>query len=108
MELFHSTNKANFTLHIGQCYTDWDEAAMRYTDGEGLLALVEIDLDELNVVEVEGYDRDENEAPGDHGTDFGDIDVIVYEDEDPHGREHTTWRIVSARALAAIKIIDVE
>ena len=59
----------------------------------------------LSVLEVKDYDRERNTAPGDDDLDeYEDagVDVLVYQDESPDGREHETIRLVSPRAVAAL------
>jgi hypothetical protein len=99
------------TPRIGMCLTDCDRIASSYagwrTGQGGVVSELEIDLSGLTVVEVDGYDRDSDEAPGDisYGAEL-DADVIVYQDESPRGRSNTTWRLVSARAVAAVTIVS--
>ena len=38
----------------------------------------------------------------------GSVDVIIYTDEDVYGRRHETYRLMSARAVAAVNVIEVE
>ncbi len=38
----------------------------------------------------------------------GSVDVIIYQDEDVYGRRHETYRLMSARAVAAVNVIEVE
>jgi len=93
-------------FRLGTCFTESAVAAATYAYN-GSLVEVEIDLSGLIVTEVAGYDRDSDTAPGDRGlSEFAGIDIIVYEDEDLHGREHTTYRIISERALERVRIID--
>lgn len=103
-------------LHPGLCLTDDADAAAEYARycfaaGEArLVHTVTLDLDGLTVVEVDGYDRDANWAPGDGG-EYTDADVIVYIDETIGGNSHTTWRLMSPAALAAVTVgsaTDVE
>jgi len=99
--LHHGAHTA-FTLHIGQCWTEDESDALTY--GEHL-GTVELDMSGLVVRELdEGYDRDEDESPGDRGQDYG-ADVIVYDDETPRGQAHTTYRIMTQRGVDAATII---
>ncbi len=96
-----------FELHLGQCYTDDASAAQSYADRgeEGVLVSVALDLTDLTVVTVEGYNRDEDEAPGDRSlSEFPGVDVIMYADEDMRGWAHDCWRLVSERALSAVTV----
>jgi len=96
----HNEIMGTHAAHVGLCITDSLSSAQTYAGRWGVVYAVELDLDALDVVEVEGYDHDSDEAPGDSG-EYPDADVIVYEDEDERGQSHTTWRLVSARAVAA-------
>jgi hypothetical protein len=96
---------------LGTCWATSIRTAASYVGGAGDEAVVleaELDLAGLEVVEVDGYDRDDNWAPGDDG-DFErwGADVLVFEDEDPFGRPHWTWRLVSNKAVAALDVVDV-
>lgn len=94
-------------FRLGTCFAESATAAATYAY-KGSLVEIEIDLSGLIVTEVAGYDRDSDTAPGDRDlSEFAGIDVLVYEDEDLHGREHTTYRLISNRALERVRIIDV-
>ena len=103
-DLFHGAHTA-FSAHEGQCWTDCDEAANRYAQHSGPVAYMALDLSELTVEECEGYDYDENSAPAD-SAEFRaaaaarGVDVLVYDDCDEQGQEHTCYRLVSERAVA--------
>lgn len=98
-------------LHPGLCLTDDFDIAADYAiygsfgDGKAVHT-VEIDLTGLTVVEVEDFDRDENFAAGDDYTAFGGADIIVYKDETIRGQAHTTWRLMSDAALAALRPVS--
>ena len=103
MTLFHSTSSA-FTAHIGLCLTDSTRAVYGTRRYE-----VELTLSGLTVrrVEVSTQDRDDNNWPGDTTTSLkalaaDEIDVVVYADEDDQGRQHNTYRLVTAAAVAAV------
>lgn len=109
MELFIGQHQHDelFT-HEGMCLTDDRGVAEVYAGyDEDRVFAVEIDLTALTVEECPGYDRDENEAPADDD-DYRaakaaeGIDVLVYTDEDEQGRQHTCWRLISEKALAAV------
>lgn len=107
----HHGAHTRFALHLGLCVTD-DEDVARVYGGKGELATVSVALDGLTVVEVPGYDRETDEAPGDRAADRAAIaatgaDVLVFDDEDARGRSHRTWRLVSDRALAAVTVETV-
>lgn len=104
--LYHGSHcNANLALHEGICLTDDESVASHYGRH---LHTVEIDLDTLTVEECPGYDRDENDAPADHD-DYRaaavarGVDVLVYDDEDEMGQRHDCYRLVSERALAAVR-----
>lgn len=102
--LYHGAH-TKYEPHLGQCYTDDQSAAYTYADQgmhDGETAEIEIDLSSLIIERVDGYDRDADAAPGDRDIAGLACDIIWYTDEDIRGREHECWRIVSARALAAI------
>jgi len=109
--LHHGAHTA-YIAHVGQCYVDDDEIAADYATERGVVATVEIDLGALTVEHCEGYDHDANEAPADdagyrRAAAARGIDVLVYDDEDQHGRQHTCYRLVSDRALAALRLAAV-
>lgn len=98
--LVHGSRTAP-TLHAGQCWTDDTDSATTYAGPGGWLTYVEIDLAGLVVREVPGYDRTADVAPGDDGDAHG-ADVLVYEDEDQHGRQHRTWRLMTPAAVGRV------
>lgn len=104
MRLYHGAH-TEYTLHVGQCYTDSETAASRYA-GYGEMAEVAISLDGLTVLEIDGYDSDTDVAPGDDGENENGADVIIYDDQDENGREHVTYRLMSPKAIAAVEIIE--
>lgn len=106
MQAFHGAHTA-YTLHLGQCWTDEADIADSYAGRNGVIMEATIDLSGLDMVEVDGYDRDADEAPGDMDVDAFDCDVIVYDDEDMFGTQHTTWRLVSERAVAAVALVGL-
>ena len=108
MVLVHTTNSADWTLHIGACLMDADEAP-RATYGEHRFEVTIADDLVIEEVEVSREDIDANEWPGDRKADRAayearGIDVLCYEDMDTSGRAHTTWRLVSARAVASATV----
>lgn len=103
LTLFHGAHTA-YVPHVGQCYTPDERAAEIYADhGRGVISEVKLDLTGLRVVEVEPYDWDADEAPGDRRRQRYKADVIVYQDATETGREHLTYRLMSKRAVAAIE-----
>lgn len=111
--MYHGSRKP-LTPHHGLCVTECLHSAEDYAIGgeAEYITTVEIDWTGLTVREVSGYDRDANVAVGDSDRSLAalaadGVDVVIYSDESPRGRAHETVRIVSARALAAIRIVSV-
>lgn len=105
-ETMYHGNGSRLALHTGLCLTDDLRSARDYASydhADGVVHTVEVDLHGLRVVEVDGFDRDENLAAGDDFTAF-DADVIVYTDETITGRAHRTWRLMSDAALTAVTL----
>ena len=111
MELYHGSHKhTELTLHIGICLCESESFAEQYAAGKEVF-VVDLDGSDLNLVEVEGYDHDTNSCPADHPEYRARMaadgaDVLVYEDEDEMGREHTCYRLVSDKALAAVREME--
>lgn len=103
---YHGSHNLNVTLHNGICLTDDEDVARTYAGYDGHVLAIEVDEHSLNILDCEGYDHDENTAPGDDGDSRG-ADALRYEDEDEMGREHMTLRLMSEYALSAAKIIEV-
>jgi len=105
--LYHGSHKGVMALHLGLCLTESDRVAEHYAGMSGSVTTVELDWTDLVIEACEGYDHDTNSCPADDedyqaaARDRG-VDVLVYEDEDEHGAQHECYRLVSARALAAI------
>jgi hypothetical protein len=99
----HNEIMGTNSAHLGLCLTDDDRVAERYAGRNGIVYTADIDLDELDVVEVDGYDRDSDIAPGDLAEEY-ECDVIVFDDEDESGRWHRTWRLVSQKAVDACRL----
>jgi hypothetical protein len=114
MTMFHGTSSAGLPLHEGLCLAEDDERAWDYARcAFGDIRYVhraELDLDGLTVLELdEGYQRDGNVAPADlDPAGFPGTDVIVFDDETPHGRYHVTYRLLTSRALAALTYVSTE
>lgn len=110
IELFHGAH-TGWAAETGTCLTPDFAVAERYAKGSGIVVRVALDTDALVVRRlVVGYDRETNTAPGDDVSELieleaAGVDVIVYRDEDEHGRSHTTYRLVSDRAVAACSVI---
>jgi len=107
--MYHGTRNQDWTAHIGACLTTREESAQAYAGQAGQVLTVEIDWSDLDLEEVDGYDRDTNEARGDRADDLAAIecDVLLYQDEDEFGRRHDCYRLVSAKAVAAVIVVAV-
>ncbi len=108
--LFHGTRSTLTMGHEGQCFVDEFDRAEWY--GDNVFGCL-LDLDGLTVEECEGYDRDSDDAPADCDRFRAEaaargVDVLVYDDEDEMGQQHTCWRLVSERAVAAVRATGVE
>lgn len=109
---YHGCLTDTLPRHAGLCLTLSESAARQYgrscAGRQGYVHTVEIDEDALVIVDVDGYDHDTNTAPGDTArsraaliAEYG-CDAIRFEDEDETGRTHTTLRLLTDAALAAI------
>lgn len=113
MIVYHGTSKKRWRPHQGACLTPNEEAARNYADpyrakGFTRLITVVLDLSKLKVLDVVGYDRESNTAPGDLDLDEYEnlgADVIVYTDADITGKEHITYRLVSKTAVKAARVL---
>lgn len=108
MTLTHTTSNVAWLAHVGACLMDADEAP-RATYGEHRFEVTIGDDLVFEEVEVSREDIDANEWPGDRAADRAayaarGVDVLRYEDMDANGRAHTTWRLVSARAVASTSV----
>ena len=109
--LWHGTDHDDLPVHSGLCLADDEDAAASYGDQ---VFEIEIDLDGLVVEEVEidlgAIKRDGEDYPADGAADRArylarGVDVIVFADIADRlggGREHPTYRLLSAAALARI------
>jgi len=100
MTLYHGTRKQDLPLHLGLCLTPDETAAEHY--GSNVFEL-DVDFGGLRVIKVATGDRDNQDYAGDRDLSSYDADLIVYADEDTHGRQHETYRIVTAAALDAVR-----
>lgn len=110
MTTMHHGTRRKFARHIGLCLTDDESSAAAYGQG-GEVVTVEIDLSSLVVERVADFRVDDVTADGDAVESIEryaarGVDVLRYEDQDPAGRTHTTWRLVSARALASVSVVE--
>jgi hypothetical protein len=74
--------------------------------GTAGLVIEEVEVDVRAALDGEGF-------PGDSASEIAEfvgrgIDAIRFEDVDPEGRAHSTVRLFSARALAALALSEVE
>ena len=97
-------------IHDGLCLADSEEIAEEYAEGRGgmVFALELPSSLEVREVEMSREDRDDMNYPGDRAAErraleADGVDVIMYDDETPNGRQHRTYRLVSARAVAALR-----
>jgi len=103
--LYHGAH-TRFALHLGQCWTPEVKSADAYADQSGEVQVAEVALGNLEIVDADNYDWDADEAPGDRGVDSLMGDIVRYADADVFGRAHTTYRIVSQRALDAFRAAE--
>lgn len=104
--LFHGTTRDSLLRHVGLCLAETETTARHYAGEDGTVYAVEVDEDALSWCEVAGYDRDTNTAPGDRrpealAAEHG-VEAVWYADEDPAGQGHSTLRLLTAAAVAAI------
>lgn len=99
--LYHGTRTA-LVAHAGLCLTPSERAAEHYATSRGDVYELSIDLSGLRVVDVATGDRDAQDYAGDRDLSTYDADVIRYADEDTHGYQHETYRIVSDAAVARV------
>ena len=106
-EFFHGTFKNDPILHLGQTFADNEDTARNYGGSRGKLFNGTVDLKGLRIAHVKPFDRDDANygAIGDRESEIlwlqqQGVDLIVFDDEDPHNRQHESWRIVSPKALA--------
>lgn len=109
MPLYHGANTGKFTAHIGLCLVRDLDIARAYTRRDGVVYEVALDLGPLEVVSVDvsREDIDNNDWPGDTAEGCAAFaadgaDVIRYIDMTESGTTHTTYRLVSERAVAAV------
>jgi hypothetical protein len=106
LHLYHGTkDSGDWKPHIGLCLTKDCDTAESYAGKYKKGKVIEFSFrdDDLNIVEVDGYDRDEDFSPGDDGVFPDDADIIYFEDEDMDGYEHVTYRVASNKALEVIQ-----
>jgi hypothetical protein len=99
----HNNLMGTGRAHAGMCFTESLSSAESYGD-----TIYTIDLSDLDIMDCDGYDRNENYAPAD-SDDYrakfaGKCDVLRYDDEDHHGRSHTCYRIISQRAIDMVEV----
>lgn len=112
MKLYHGSSKA-FTAHIGLCLTDDSSAAWEYAvraARPGILTKVEVELQGLNVAQGRSFGEGSGDACGDTASEIKrlrrrGVDVVEFMDEAPGGMKHRTWRLLSKKALKALKVL---
>jgi hypothetical protein len=111
-KLYHGSRKTP-VLHVGICLTPDQVAAVSYiqlgdTSAERI-ATVQLDWSDLTVEDVADYDRETDTTPADYMVEgWTGADVIEYMDEAPGGYQHRTYRLMTARAVAAARIVAIE
>lgn len=110
MTLYHGGRA--LVVHDGLCLADSEYAAEDYASGRGeVVTSIELPYHlAVREVEVSREDRDNMDYPGDRPADrrmleSEGVDVIVYDDETPTGRQHRTYRLVSDRAVRTVAAI---
>lgn len=108
INLWHGTGQSSPAIHAGQTFADNRETADRYSKGKTING--DLDLTGLKIGHSEKFDRDDanHGALGDKEEDIKElrkrgVDVIKYSDEDPHGKEHTAYRLISDKAVNRLK-----
>jgi len=106
MKLYHGTHN-DFELHMRQCFSDSEGTASFY-GAMGTVTEINLDLAGLVVVELGGNWNagTMDEIPGNDEAVEYDADVIIFEDEDETGRISDTYRLMTAKAIAAVEIIE--
>jgi hypothetical protein len=109
MVLVHTTAAAEWAPHNGACMMHAEDAP-RASYGEHRFEVVIPDDLVIEDVDVSREDIDNNDWPGDRASqraayEADGIDIITYQDMDANGRAHQTWRLVSARAVAAVSVL---
>jgi len=115
---YHGTSQASWNLHVGACLATDSDIAENYASEWAMAARparvfqIELDLSGLNVVEAAAGDRDAATWAGDSAASIAayvaaGADVLVYDDEDYRGRSHETYRLVSERAVASARVVEV-
>lgn len=107
MILYHGSRE-KFALAIGQAFSNNEEIAKSYAGSRGMVMEIEIDLHGLEVQKIAGFDRESNNPSNDSADSRTQADVLVYDDVDPTGKPHRSWRIMSEDALRAVRIVKVE
>lgn len=110
LTVYHGAH-SGFRQHVGQCFTDEKDTACAYAQNKGELAKAKIDTTGLKVQEVPGYDRDTDTSPLEPGYPHKideDTDILVFDDEDPTGNPHRTWRMMSDKAVDRVSVVRVQ
>lgn len=112
MTLYHGAHSAvrTHSAHEGMCLTDDQQVAEAYAGERGQVWVTEVSLAGLVIEACKGYDHDTNSCSADReafraAAAARGVDILRYDDEDQMGREHACWRLVSARAVAAVALV---
>lgn len=108
LELYHGTRNKNPSIHQGQTFADNQDTADRYASKKTFSG--KFDTKGLKIAKVKAFDRDDINygAIGDSDDDIKalgnrGIDLIIFDDEDPHQRQHTAYRLISPKAVKRAK-----
>lgn len=107
--MYHGGNPT--APHEGMCLTDNLFSAVGYAEKNAACTVleIEVDWDAVTVGAGEGFEHDGNgtwSAPSD--TDLtSDTDIIEFDDQGMNFEAHTTWRLMTAAAVAATRIVAV-
>jgi len=106
MRLYSGTERG-WAIYEGQCWTDNLGAADTYARGTNTVGFVDLPSS-LTVEDCDGYNRETNDAPADEeafraAAAARGVDVLRYSDEDEGGAQHDCYRLVSERAVEAVR-----
>lgn len=109
-KVYHGTRRDELTLHAGLCLAYSYKAARSYAEGNGHVYEIELDESSIKTLSIDGYDRDENESPGDTPESLKELakhaDAVKFDDEDMYNNWHYTIRLLTDAGLAAVKSIN--
>jgi hypothetical protein len=102
-----------FGLYEKICFTPSKDGAETYAKkwwnkSNKYVAHVRFDPSGLLIKHLEnGYDHEENVAPGDSESDEYDADIIIFDDEDMNGNPIETYRFMTQRGLNSIVLVAI-